>query len=110
MEREKFYQSKIWKQVRLNVWLKQQCLCARCHHPVWVKGLSSETIPQNLRKKGIVHHKIWLNDINVNDDVITLDEENLEGLCIDCHNTEHFKKNALRNDVIFDCEGNLILR
>ena len=41
---------------------------------------------------------------------ITLNEDNLEGLCIDCHNTEHFKVDSLRNDVMFDEDGNLILK
>lgn len=108
MAREKFYQSKIWKQVRYIIWMKQCCLCARCGRPVWVKGLSDESIPKEKRIKGIVHHKVYLNDINILDDSIAIDEHNLEGLCIDCHNTEHFKSDSLRKDVMFDVDGNLI--
>lgn len=108
MEREKFYHSKIWKTVRKNVWLKQSCLCARCGRPVWINGISDASISRKKRLKGIVHHKIYLDDKNVNDSFISLNEENLEGLCIVCHNAEHFKTNAVRKDVMFDEDGNLI--
>ena len=72
-----FYQSKAWKQVRKNVWLKQSCLCNRCSKPVYVSGIT---------------------------------EYNLEGLCIDCHNKEHFSTNILKNGLMFDEDGNLIQR
>jgi 5-methylcytosine-specific restriction endonuclease McrA len=107
MEREKFYQSRIWKNVRRNVWLKQSCLCSRCGRAVYVDGLSSY-IPKEKRLKGIVHHKVYLNDINIYDDAISISEDNLEGLCIDCHNNEHFKTDSVRKDVKFDDNGNLI--
>jgi len=107
--REKFYKSKIWKQTTKNIWLKQKCLCNRCGCPVFVKDISSETIPKEKRKKGIVHHKIYLNDDNFIDENISLNEDLLEGICIDCHNTEHFKKKqAVRDDLAFDSFGNLI--
>lgn len=108
MVREKFYQSKAWKSVRKNVWLKQSCLCARCNRPVWIKGISDENVPKEKRIKGIVHHRVYLNDINFMDDSIALNEDLLEGLCIDCHNAEHFKTNSMRSDVTFDSDGNLI--
>lgn len=109
MTRQEFYQTKAWKQIRKNIWLKQSCLCNRCHRPVYVNGIS-EYIPKDKRLKGIVHHKEYLTDINFNDDSIALNEDNLEGLCIDCHNKEHFNTGVTRNDVMFDEEGNLILR
>lgn len=85
-------------------------LCNRCHKPVWVEGLSSPDIPLNKRVKGIVHHIKYLNDINLNDINIALARNNLEGICIDCHNKEHFKTddNAVRSDIKFDEFGNLI--
>ena len=104
-----FYQSKAWKQVRKNVWLKQSCLCNRCSKPVYVSGIT-EYIPKEKRTKGIVHHKIYLNNTNVLDDDISLNEDNLEGLCIDCHNKEHFSTNILKNGLMFDEDGNLIQR
>lgn len=109
MTRQEFYQSKAWKQVRKNIWLKQSCLCARCHRPVYVSGIS-EYISKEKRLKGIVHHKEYLTDNNFIDEKISLNEDNLEGLCIDCHNDEHFDEGITRKDLAFDCEGNLIPR
>ena len=105
--REEFYQSKAWKQVRKSIWLRQHCLCARCGRAVYIRGLT-DYISEEKRVKGIVHHKEYLDDVNVYDDNVALNEEKLEGLCIYCHNTEHFKSKSTRNDVLFDENGNLI--
>lgn len=109
MTRQEFYATTAWKKVRLNVWRKQYCLCARCHRPVYVDKLS-EYISQEKRLKGIVHHKIYLTDDNFSNYNISLNIDNLEGLCIDCHNKEHFNSSVTRNDVMFDDEGNLVSR
>ena len=37
----------------------------------------------------IVHHKIDLTPTNINDPTIALNHENLEFVCLDCHNAEH---------------------
>lgn len=108
MTREEFYQTKLWKTVRRNVWLKQACLCNRCYRAVYVNGISDPSIPKEKRLKGIVHHKEYLTDTNFTNYDIALDENNLEGLCIDCHNKEHFTTSVTRNDVMFDEDGNLI--
>lgn len=104
--RKDFYHSKVWNQVRKNIWLKQNLLCNRCGLPVYVDGLS-DYLPKEKRRTGIVHHKIYLDNINVYDDNIALNEDNLEGICIDCHNKEHFKTNGIRNDYLFDDDGNI---
>lgn len=109
MTRQEFYQTKTWKKVRKAIWLKQSCLCNRCHKPVYVNGIS-KWIPKEKRLKGIVHHKEYLTDINYTDDSIALNEDNLEGICIDCHNKEHFSAGVTRDDVMFDEEGNIVLR
>lgn len=105
--RKDFYQSKVWKQVRKNVWLKQSCLCAICSKPVYVDGIS-EYIPKEYRLTGIVHHIEELNNSNVYDDSITLSEDNLIGVCINCHNKEHHTTNVTRKGFVFDEDGNLI--
>lgn len=102
-----FYKSKAWERVRLNVWRKQYCLCNRCNKPVYVAGLS-DWIPKEKRLKGIVHHKEHLNQSNIYDDSITLSEDNLEGLCIECHNKEHNQNDVTRAEYLFDENGNLI--
>lgn len=102
-----FYRSKAWRKVKNNIWLKQNLLCNRCGKPVYVDGLS-DWIPKEKRVKGIVHHKIHLDNINVYDDNIAFNEDNLEGLCIDCHNKEHNSITSTRQGYSFDEYGNLI--
>ena len=108
MATRKFYESKAWKRVRLNICLAQSCLCARCGRACYVDGLSSY-VPKEKRLIGIVHHKEYINDENESNDLIILDENNLELLCIDCHNKEHKKVNDItRNDLMFDENGQLV--
>lgn len=107
--RKDFYNSKAWKTVRKNVWIKQQLLCNRCYKPVYVDGIS-KYIPKEQRRTGIVHHIKYLNDTNVNDDSVALDMNNLEGICKECHEKEHHKDTVTRNEVMFDKDGNLIKR
>lgn len=103
----RFYHSKVWNDVRKTIWLKQKLLCNRCGLPVYVDGIS-DYLPKDKRRIGIVHHKIYLDNNNVFDENITLDEKNLEGICIDCHNKEHISSGTTRKDYLFDDEGNLI--
>lgn len=105
--RKDFYNSKAWKTVRKNIWLKQNLLCSRCHKPVYVDGIS-EWLPKEKRRIGIVHHKIYLDNTNVYDMNITLNENNLEGVCKECHEQEHHQDVAVRKDFMFDDNGNLI--
>ena len=96
--RKKFYHSAIWKKVKNNVWLRQSLLCNRCHKPVYVDGISPY-IPKEKRRTGIVHHKIYLNDMNIDDMNITLDESNLEGLCKECHDMLDKKHSITITDI-----------
>ena len=107
--RKDFYNSKAWKQVKNNVWLKQHLLCNRCHKPVYVDGLC-DYLPKEKRRIGIVHHKIYLNNENVLDDAIALDENNLEGICKECHELEHHQDQVTRSEYVFDEQGNLVLK
>ena len=105
--RKEFYNSKVWKDTKNNVWLKQHLLCNRCGKPVYVDGIS-EWIPKDKRRIGIVHHIIYLNDTNVYDDSIALDENNLEGICKECHEEEHHQDIAKRKDYMFNEDGELV--
>ena len=53
----------------------------------------------------MVHHKVHLNETNVDDMAIAIGMDNLECLCIDCHNTEHF--GAPSRHISFDVFGNI---
>ena len=107
--RQKFYKSKRWQKITKLVWIKQYCLCNRCHKPVYVDGLS-DYMPKEKRRTGIVHHKIYLNDININDPAVALCMDNLEGLCKECHELEHHKDEVVRKEYMFDEDGNLVER
>jgi len=51
----------------------------------------------------IVHHKIHLNARNVEIPEMSLCFDNLEYLCLNCHNEEHFKTKRLK--CAFDEKG-----
>lgn len=105
--RKDFYHSKAWERVRKSVWLKQNLLCAKCGLPVYVDGIS-DYLPKEYRRTGIVHHIQELDNTNVADDNITLNEDNLIGVCKDCHEKLHSGDTAQRNNYAFDENGNLI--
>lgn len=105
--RKDFYNSKAWKTTRRNVWLKQSCTCYICHRPVYVDGISPY-IEKDKRRTGIVHHIKELDNDNVYDDTIALNEENLIGVCKDCHESLHHQDKAIRSDYRFDENGQII--
>lgn len=105
--RSSFYNSKLWNDIRKNIWLKQNLLCAICNKPVYVDGLS-DYLPKDKRRIGIVHHKVFLNDLNILDDNIAINENNLIGVCKQCHEDIHHQDIAKRSNVMFDTNGNLI--
>ncbi len=94
-----FYASKAWKNTRRAYINSVNGWCERC-------------LKKKIYRKGyIVHHKVYLNEDNINDPEITLGWDNLEYVCLDCHNAEHFGKySPVRDDVMFDEFGDLILK
>ena len=87
-ELHRFYKSKAWLVARNIKTSATQGKCERC-------GAVGEE----------VHHKIRLTVENVSDTSISLNQDNLELLCRDCHNKEH---NRFTKEKEFDDEGNLI--
>lgn len=91
-EAKRFYKSKAWRKCRDAYFISQHGLCERCGDP----GL-------------IVHHKVYIDAQNINDPRVTLNHDNLELLCLTCHNREHFKgADAVRDGLRFDENGDLI--
>lgn len=74
-----FYNTPAWKECRRSYLQFVSGRCERCLK----KGLH---VPAR-----IVHHKIYLTEENVSDPSIAYGFDNLEALCKNCHNEEHFK-------------------
>ena len=89
-EVKSFYQSTKWRNIRKTYLAMQDNLCERCKR----KG--------KIETAKIVHHKNYINIDNINDTNITMNFNNLEALCQDCHNKEHIHRKSR-----FDEEGNL---
>ncbi len=88
-----FYLSKIWRKTREYIFKRDCGLCVRCGSP-----------------GEIVHHKKHLTPQNINNPAITLNEDNLELLCRNCHALEHEGTLATDKELMFDKEGNLVKR
>lgn len=86
----KFYNSKVWKDCSKAYLTSKLYICERCDH-----------------EATICHHKEYVTVDNVDDPDITLSWNNLEALCIDCHNKEHFRKD---DEYFFDDDGNLVFK
>jgi 5-methylcytosine-specific restriction endonuclease McrA len=74
---------------------KSHGICSSCGKPFNSRDL-------------IVHHKIHLNEDNINNPEIALNLNNLEVLCINCHNSTHAKNEDMNRDMKFDENGNIV--
>ena len=93
---KKFYASKEWKRMRDYVFKRDNMLCQMCYE-------------KDIVTPGdVVHHIVELLDGHKGWE-LRLTASNLTTLCHSCHNEIHKQKHsALRNDVAFDKDGNLI--
>lgn len=72
-----FYSSKAWQECRNEYARRVHHLCENC-------------LKQGIYKPGVlVHHKIEIDPININNPEITLNFDNLELLCRACHTLKH---------------------
>ncbi len=55
----------------------------------------------------IVHHKKHITPMNINDFNITLNWDNLQALCLECHNSVHGIGGATVDGIAFDENGDL---
>lgn len=90
-----FYSSKAWKQTRAAYAKSKGNLCERCLK----KGLIVPGV--------IVHHKVYLTPENINDPAVSLNWNNLELVCADCHAEEH---NRLQRRYTVDEYGRVTAR
>lgn len=70
-----FYANKAWRDLSFTLKLKANGKCNRCNKIKW------ESL--------IGHHKIELNETNINNPEISLNPDNIEIICHECHNKEH---------------------
>lgn len=75
----KKYKSKRWQKLR-NQKLILNPFCERCQ----IKGIYNTV--------DIIHHKDYVTDLNYENDEVFFNIENLESLCLDCHNRGTFWK------------------
>lgn len=87
----KFYQSSSWRKTRNAYYISQNGICERCG------GIGK-----------IVHHKEHLNKKKINNIHLSLGWDNLELLCMDCHNSEHFRTKSTAAGLRFDENGDLV--
>ena len=85
------YKSKRWQALRKEKKMHDP-FCERCK----VKGIYEPA--------RIVHHKEYITLENYLDDSVFFNIENLESLCQECHNKEHFRD---KEEYFFDNEGNV---
>ena len=77
---ESFYKSQAWKNTRAAYAKSKGGLCENC-------------LSKGIYKSGeIVHHKIHLTPENISDPSVSLNWNNLELLCRDCHAFMHDRK------------------
>ena len=94
---KKFYKSKVWQNVRQSYIKSVKGLCEVC------KTNGEITLGY------ILHHKIELTEDNINDPYITLSWDNLQFVCMECHNKIHFEQTKpLRDGLMFDKDGNVV--
>lgn len=89
---DKLYTSSKWARVRRAYLAKQNYICERCGRPAVV-----------------VHHRNYLTAQNMNDPNVTLNFDNLEALCLECHAREHIARDKQERRGYFDGDGNYIL-
>lgn len=88
---KKFYKSKEWIKCRNSFMKSKNYICERCGGVAY-----------------IVHHKKHITPLNINNPNITLNWDNLQALCHNCHNAVHGNGEACISGVTFDENGDLI--
>ena len=88
---KKFYNSSAWKRLSEYIRVSRHFTCEEC----------GEYGTQ-------VHHIEEITPENINDASITLNENNLQLLCEECHNKKRKKEADVNNGLKFDSNGDLI--
>lgn len=88
---KKFYNSKAWQDCRASYIATVYGLCEHCGKPGY-----------------IVDHIEELTPTNINNPELTLNFNNLQYLCQECHNRKTFEKfSATKSNLFFDEDGQI---
>ena len=89
-EAERFYKSAAWVKASRAYRNRMSHLCERCNRP-----------------GAYVHHKTYLTPANIGNPQITLNADNFELLCFECHEKEHNRQKVKteRRKILFDSQG-----
>lgn len=94
---KKFYKSSAWRNCRDSYMHSVGGLCERC-------------IKQGIYVPAeIVHHKIYISQDNINEPSITLNWENLEAVCRECHAQEHELGHRIKRRYSVDDFGKVVI-
>ncbi|CEG28090.1 HNH endonuclease [Bacillus sp. B-jedd] len=86
-QKRKFYDSKEWKQLREHIRKRDNYECQECKRQGRVSVDMNEYSERAKRKKIalVVHH---IQELEKHPE-LALTEDNLETVCVECHNKEH---------------------
>ncbi|TYR75573.1 HNH endonuclease [Rossellomorea vietnamensis] len=86
-QKRKFYDGQEWKKLREHIKKRDNHECQECKRQGRVKIDMNEYSEKAKRKKIalVVHH---IKELEHHPE-LALDEDNLETVCVDCHNHEH---------------------
>jgi len=87
-ERHKFYHSSAWKNKRDEILRRDHYECQECRKRIDLanrNGVCLNAVDRQIRKAYTVHHIKHLDDYPA----LALDDDNLESVCMICHNVLH---------------------
>lgn len=91
-----FYRSKAWRECRASFIQSRVAIDGgMCEHCKDKAGY-------------IVDHIEEITPDNISDPWITLNHDNLQFLCLVCHNVKHYGSPVTRNGLRFDSDGQLV--
>lgn len=93
---KKFYDSKAWKDCRKSF----------IAYRITIDGGMCQHCKDKLGY--IVDHIIELTPENINNPNITLNHNNFQYLCLECHNKKTFGSDVVREGLMFTAEGDLV--
>lgn len=96
MNQKQFYKTRAWRKARKEYIDRRKS----------IDGGLCETCGVELGY--IVHHKIWLNDINCNDPAISLNPAFMKYDCLTCHNKEVDPNERIPGRVRYGPDGEII--